>query len=258
MFQTRKFFVARHPRRPVLKQQIQLTQPDSPRWLLEKDRPEDARKALQYLRGAEDHPEEIEAEMTEIKQNVELHKSITEVPWHILITDRDLLARLWRGALLQFMAQMCGATAIKYYLPTVFLALGLSKDLSLMASGIESTLKIGCTIIEMLIIDKLGRKKTLLLGCGIMSIAMIVSLRIPARSPISTKFWRIPELIEIAYRLTAPCRWPTQTTKTMPPIMRVLSSSFSSPSDIPLASDPTHGFMAQRYVLPVSPLAVRG
>jgi MFS family permease len=73
------------------------------------------------------------------------------------------------------MAQMCGATAIKYYLPTVFLALGLSKDLSLMASGIESTLKIGCTIIEMLIIDKLGRKKTLLLGCAIMSLAMIVS-----------------------------------------------------------------------------------
>ncbi len=71
---------------------------------------------------------------------------------------------------------MCGATAIKYYLPTVFLALGLSKDLSLMASGIESTLKIGCTIMEMLIIDKLGRKKTLLLGCAVMSLAMIVSL----------------------------------------------------------------------------------
>jgi MFS family permease len=73
------------------------------------------------------------------------------------------------------MAQMCGATAIKYYLPTVFLALGLSKDLSLMASGIESTLKICCTIVEMLIIDKLGRKKTLLLGCVVMSVAMIVS-----------------------------------------------------------------------------------
>ncbi len=114
-------------------------------------------------------------ELNDIKQNIELHNSISEAPWHDLFTDRDLLARVWRGALLQFMAQMCGATAIKYYLPTVFLALGLSKDLSLMASGIESTLKIGCTIIEMLIIDKLGRKKTLLLGCAIMSLAMIVS-----------------------------------------------------------------------------------
>ena len=153
-----------------------LTSTSSPRWLLEKNRPEEAHEALIYLRGAEDNHEEVEQELQEIKANVEFHNSITEAPWHVLVTDRDLLARLWRGALLQFMAQMCGATAIKYYLPTVFLALGLSKDLSLMASGIESTLKIGCTIIEMLIIDKLGRKKTLLLGCAIMSVAMIVSL----------------------------------------------------------------------------------
>lgn len=74
------------------------------------------------------------------------------------------------------MAQMCGATAIKYYLPTVFLALGLSKDLSLMAGGIESTLKIGCTIFEMLVIDRLGRRNTLMLGSAVMTLAMLVCL----------------------------------------------------------------------------------
>ena len=148
----------------------------SPRWLLEKGRPEEAETALVYLRGAEDRPEDIQPELQDIKQNIESNNSITEASWSELFTNPDLFARLWRGALLQFMAQMCGATAIKYYLPTVFLALGLSKDLSLMASGIESTLKIGCTIMEMLIIDKLGRKKTLLLGCAVMSLAMIVSL----------------------------------------------------------------------------------
>jgi hypothetical protein len=162
----------------------------SPRWLLEKNRPEEAHKALIYLRGAEDSPEDIEPELQEIKANVEFHNSITEASWFTLFTDSDLRARLWRGALLQFMAQMCGATAIKYYLPTVFLALGLSKDLSLMASGIESTLKIGCTIIEMLIIDKLGRKKTLLLGCAIMSLSMIVSLtNIPIAVLLPNKRW---------------------------------------------------------------------
>jgi len=155
---------------------INSTHPPSPRWLLEKNRPDEARNALIYLRGSEESPADIEPELQEIKANVEFHNSIAEASWFVLFTDGDLRARLWRGALLQFMAQMCGATAIKYYLPTVFLALGLSKDLSLMASGIESTLKICCTIVEMLIIDKLGRKKTLLLGCAIMSLAMIVSL----------------------------------------------------------------------------------
>ena len=50
---------------------------------------------------------------------------------------------------------------MKYYLPTLFRALGLSPRLSLLAGGIESTLKIGCTVVEMLIIDKAGRRLTL-------------------------------------------------------------------------------------------------
>jgi MFS family permease len=105
-----------------------------------------------------------------------MHNSIAQASFMSLFTNFDLFSRLWRGALLQFMAQMCGATAIKYYLPTVFLALGLSKDFSLMASGIESTLKIGCTIMAMVLIDKIGRRNCLIIGSGVMSISMLVSL----------------------------------------------------------------------------------
>lgn len=55
--------------------------------------------------------------------------------------------------------------------------------MSLMAGGIESTLKIGCTIIEMLIIDKVGRRNTLLIGSFVMAIAMVVSFK-ATRTPI--------------------------------------------------------------------------
>jgi hypothetical protein len=91
-----------------------------------------------------------------------------------LFTKPTLFARLWRAALLQFMAQMCGATAMKYYLPTLFRALGLGTRLALMAGGIESTLKIGCTIIEMLVIDTVGRKLTISVGAGVMAFGMLV------------------------------------------------------------------------------------
>ena len=73
------------------------------------------------------------------------------------------------------MAQMCGATAMKYYLPTLFKVLGLGTRLSLLAGGIESTAKIGCTILDMLIIDKVGRRLTLAIGAGTMAFAMLVS-----------------------------------------------------------------------------------
>jgi MFS family permease len=154
--------------------------PETPRWLLEKEREDDARKSLVFLRGVEQHPESVEAELTVIKENIKYHKLMSPSSWTVLFTDRDLFARLWRVALLQFMAQMCGATAMKYYLPANFLALGLSKSLSLLASGIESTLKIGCTIIEVFMIDRLGRKGTLLLGSGIMSVALLVCSHLSA------------------------------------------------------------------------------
>jgi MFS family permease len=91
-----------------------------------------------------------------------------------LFTRPSLFQRLWRAALLQFMAQMCGATAIKYYLPTLFQKLSLGYHLSLLISGVESTLKIGCTIIEMLIIDRFGRRVTMITGCAVMTLAMLV------------------------------------------------------------------------------------
>ena len=43
-----------------------------------------------------------------------------------------------------------------------------------MVGGIESTLKIGCTIIDMLLIDRVGRRLTLIVGCLVMSLALLV------------------------------------------------------------------------------------
>lgn len=92
-----------------------------------------------------------------------------------LLRDGQLVARLWRAFLLQFMAQMCGATAMKYYLPTLLEALGLQKQVALMAGAVEMTLKIGMTVVEMWIIDRFGRKACLVGGSLVMGSAMLVS-----------------------------------------------------------------------------------
>ena len=134
----------------------------------------EAEKSLQFLRGCEHDPQAIGPELRIIKEHIEMHKANSITSWHVLFTDRDLFARLWRVALLQFMSQMCGSTAMKYYLPANFLALGLANQLALLASGIESSLKVGCTIIEMLVIDKIGRRTSLIIGSAVMSIALLV------------------------------------------------------------------------------------
>ena len=146
----------------------------SPRWLVEHNDLDRARATLTYFREGSHSQDQIEAEFADIQASVTAFKA-SGLTWTSLFREPALFNRLWRAALLQFMAQMCGATAMKYYLPTLFKVLGLGTRLSLLAGGIESTAKIGCTILDMLIIDKAGRRLTLVIGAGTMAFVMLVS-----------------------------------------------------------------------------------
>jgi hypothetical protein len=140
---------------------------------MDKGRYEEALSSLEWLRASK-NDENVQLELDDIKDNLDYHRANSITSWKVLFTNSDLFARTWRIALLQFMAQMCGSTAMKYYLPTNFIALGLGKELSLLASGIESSLKVGCTIIEMQLVDRVGRRLSLIAGAAIMAMALLV------------------------------------------------------------------------------------
>lgn len=93
-----------------------------------------------------------------------------------LFRSPPLLSRLWRASLLHFMAQMCGAAAMKYYLPTLLAGLGIGTRTALMAGATEATLKVGFSVVEMLVVDTAGRRVTLGIGCAAMAGGMFVSL----------------------------------------------------------------------------------
>lgn len=148
--------------------------PPSPRWLVEKDRLAEANSALHYLREGSFTAPAIDAELTAMITAEESHRA-SGLTWKSLFRERPLLARMWRAALLHFMAQMCGAAAMKYYLPTLLAGLGIGTRLALMAGAIEVTLKVGCSVLEMLVVDRWGRKGTLVIGCAAMAMGMLVS-----------------------------------------------------------------------------------
>ncbi|KAF2967445.1 hypothetical protein GQX73_g6144 [Xylaria multiplex] len=148
--------------------------PETPRWLIEHGRDEEALMSLHWLREESFTNEQIHVELARIRDDVEEYRG-SGTSWLTLFRDPNLFCRLWRASLLQFMAQMCGAAAMKYYLPTLLEKLGLSTRIALMAGGIESTLKIGMTVIEMLLIDRLGRRTTLVSGTLAMGFALLIN-----------------------------------------------------------------------------------
>jgi Na+/melibiose symporter-like transporter len=147
-----------------------------PRWLVEHGRIEAARRSLAWLRALDSTDPTVVKELKDIQQDVDQRRLATEQGWTVLFTNRPLFNRLWRAALLQFMAQMCGNTSMKYYLPSIFMSLGIERKTTLMIGGIESTLKIGCTIIDTWLVDRFGRRLTLVISCLVMSVALLVSV----------------------------------------------------------------------------------
>jgi hypothetical protein len=141
--------------------------------LILKGKLERGRASLAFVREGSFTEREIDIEFEEIRSSVDAYKS-SPAKWTELFTDRYLFKRLWRASLLHFMAQLSGGTSIKYSLPALFKKLGLGYRLSLLISGIESTTKISCTILEMFVIDKLGRRLTVLIGISVMALSMLV------------------------------------------------------------------------------------
>lgn len=149
-----------------------------PRWLLQRGDMEKASKVLHWLREGVDESHEIIHELHTIDHDIDAHPSSHGSSFlsksAALFREKPLFARMWRAFLLQFLAQMCGATAMKYYLPTLLKALGVNVRLALMAGAVEMTLKIGMTVVEMWIIDRLGRKACIAGGSAVMAAAMLV------------------------------------------------------------------------------------
>jgi sugar porter (SP) family MFS transporter len=128
--------------------------PRSPRWLAKKGRVDEARQVLR-MTGEENSEQELQ----EIVESVHLERHAEEPLFS------------WKYRLPVFLAiatgmfnQLSGINAILYYLNDIFARAGFSKvssDLQAVAIGATN---LAATIIAMSVIDKLGRKKMLLIG----------------------------------------------------------------------------------------------
>ena len=141
--------------------------PESPRWLLE-HRSEKAARDVMKLTFKESEIDKEIADMKEIN-------AISESTWNVLKSPW-LRPTLIIGSVFALLQQIIGINAIIYYAPTIFSKAGLGNATSILGTGGIGTVNVLITIVAIMIIDKIDRKRLLVIG----NIGMVASLLIMA------------------------------------------------------------------------------
>lgn len=82
--------------------------PESPRYLVETDRADDAFIVLKKLHYDGSNDDWIESEFNEIKLTIEAEKAITAPGWRVMFTVPAWRTRLMHATLVQVFTQMTG------------------------------------------------------------------------------------------------------------------------------------------------------
>lgn len=144
-----------------------LFMPESPRWLLEHRSEKAARKVMKLTRKPEDIDKEIQ-EMRDINE-------ISDSTWNVL-KSAWLRPTLVIGCVFALLQQVIGINAIIYYAPSILKQAGLGNSTSILGTVGIGAINVIVTIFAIMIIDKINRKKLLVIGnIGMVSSLLIMS-----------------------------------------------------------------------------------
>jgi hypothetical protein len=143
---------------------------ESPRWLMEMDRHEEARVALFKLHGNDSNSEHLELEYREIRDAIVAEKTIAVASWKGLLQKPAWRRRLLLGCGIQAFGQLSGINVINYYGLTIYTSLGIDTRTSLMIIGISGSLSIVYCALGLYFLERIGRVKPMIfsaVGCGL-------------------------------------------------------------------------------------------
>jgi SP family arabinose:H+ symporter-like MFS transporter len=138
--------------------------PESPRWLMQKNRKDESFKILKRINGAGLAATELEA----IKASI-----ASEVPTSYReVFSKKMKYILWVGILLAIFQQVTGINAIMYYAPMIFKNLGNGIDSALIQTAILGGVLFLFTLVAIRWIDRWGRKPLMIWGTTGMAVSL--------------------------------------------------------------------------------------
>ena len=129
--------------------------PRSPRWLVKKQRLDEAREVLRLTGEAN-----YEQKLQEIRASIDAEHGHANEP----LLSAKYRVPLFLAVSIAFFNQFSGINAVLYYLNDIFASAGFSKVSSGLQAVFIGLTNLIFTMIAMSVIDKFGRKKLLLIG----------------------------------------------------------------------------------------------
>lgn len=134
---------------------------ESPRWLVEKFRIDEARKALSRVRARPVDDPAIREELQEIIADFEGKEKLSLTQQlRLAFSSKQMLYQSSLAVILMFWQQWTGTNSINYYSPQIFKSVGLaSSSAGLFATGIYGVVKVVFTALGLMFgVEQAGRK----------------------------------------------------------------------------------------------------
>jgi SP family arabinose:H+ symporter-like MFS transporter len=140
--------------------------PESPRWLVQKGKKNEAYAVLERINGTET----ANVEMRAVEESIanEQKGSYREV------FSKKIRPLVWMGIIVAVFSQVTGINSIMYYAPMIFAKTGVGVDSALMQTVAVGGVNLIFTFVAIKYIDKFGRKPLLIAGCTGMAISLFV------------------------------------------------------------------------------------
>ncbi|HLT82816.1 MAG TPA: sugar porter family MFS transporter, partial [Phototrophicaceae bacterium] len=143
-----------------------LTIPESPRYLVDQDREDEAAEVLRKFTGVKDTAAKIK----------EIHESLKREARENLGDLRGpalgLKPIVWVGFALAVFQQFVGINVIFYYSTTLWRSVGFEESQALTTSVITSVTNVVVTVVAILLVDKVGRRPLLIAGSAGMAVTL--------------------------------------------------------------------------------------